>query len=78
MFFLGFKWAGRWLERMAIKPENVVARLEGMFRLPLAHAAREMVELFDEIFAIVGKHVPEVDLTPVRKELASLRNRANE
>lgn len=48
---------------MALAPNNLSSRLKGIFREEPHTAVNQLGELIEEIFALVQKHMPEVDTT---------------
>ncbi len=52
---------------MAIAPPNLSSRLKGIFQEEPDIAVNHLGELIEETFALVEKHMPEVDTTNAKK-----------
>lgn len=58
-----FKGMDRFINKMTITPPNLLFRLQQIFRTPPETAINSLNELIEETFALVEKHMPEVDIT---------------
>ncbi len=52
---------------MSITPQNLSSRLKGIFQVEPDIAVNHLGELIEETFALVEKHMPEVDTTNAKK-----------
>ncbi len=57
-----FKWAGKLIEQMTIKPSDLAGRLAALFAQPPALAATELQQLIEATLAIVKTQMPEIDV----------------
>ena len=64
-----FKRMGRFIDQLAIAPENLALRLESLFHLKSDAAVRELEGLVQETIALVKTHMPEVDTVSVKHKL---------
>jgi hypothetical protein len=58
----GFKWTRYWVEKMNIKPPNFFARLERVFQSDVVKGTHELRQLIEEVFDLVERNLPQVDL----------------
>lgn len=58
-----FKGMDKLIQKMAVVPSNLSFRLQQIFREEPHTAVKHLGELIEEIFALVEKHMPEVDTT---------------
>ena len=58
-----FKGMDKFINKMAIAPNNLSCRLQQIFREEPHTAVTHLGELIDETFALVEKYLPEVDTT---------------
>jgi hypothetical protein len=63
----GFKWTRYWLEEMEIKPPEFFARLEEIFQSDVAIGTYELRQLIEEVFDLVERTLPQVDLNRQRE-----------
>lgn len=63
----GFKWTRYWLEVMKIKPPEFFARLVHIFQSDAASGTHELRQLIEEVFALVERTLPQVDLNQQRE-----------
>lgn len=63
----GFKWTRYWIEVMNIKPVECFARLERIFQSDAVSGTHELHQLVEEVFDLVEKTLPQVDLTQQRE-----------
>ncbi|WP_081986946.1 DUF4037 domain-containing protein [Planococcus sp. CAU13] len=64
----GFKWQRNSLASMPMKPENMSARMESVFLRNPQDAVRELETIVQELFDLIEKELPELDLTAARKQ----------
>ena len=64
-----FKRMHHFIEQMSIVPPNLAMRLESLFRGDTAAAATQLEELVREVVALVERHMPEVDVSPLRNKI---------
>lgn len=62
-----FKGMDKFIQKMAIAPPNLSSRLKGIFQEEPDIAVNHLGELIEETFALVEKHMPEVDTTNAKK-----------
>ncbi|ARV60520.1 hypothetical protein BZZ01_19470 [Nostocales cyanobacterium HT-58-2] len=58
-----FKGMDKYIQKMTIAPGNFSFRLQQMFTEEPEIAVKQLGELIEEIFALVEKHMPEIDTT---------------
>lgn len=58
-----FKGMDKFINQMAIAPNNLSFRLKQIFREPPQLAVNHLGELIEETFALVEKHMPKLDTT---------------
>jgi Domain of unknown function (DUF4037) len=63
----GFKWTRYWVEEMKIKPPEFFARLERVFQADVASGIHELRRLIEEVFDLVERALPQVDLDRQRE-----------
>ena len=64
-----FKRMHHFIGQMKIAPENLAARLEGLFHTDATLAAMRLEELVQEVADIVEQHMSDIDLTSLRKSI---------
>jgi len=69
----GLKGVNETIERMAIRPANLAARLEGVFRAEPKDSVGQLDGLIFETLSLVEEHVPSFDTTPYRAGPAARR-----
>lgn len=62
----GVAWT---IGKMAIKPDNLLSRLESLFTLAPAAAVDSLYDLIGEVLSLVEEHMPEVSTTRARTVL---------
>lgn len=62
----GFKWTRYWVEKMKIKPPEFFARLERVFQSDAVSGTHELRQLVEEVFDLIEKTLPQVDLKQQR------------
>lgn len=62
-----FKGMDKFINKMAIAPQNLSFRLKRIFREEPHIAVNLLGELIEETFALVEKHMPQVDTTEAKK-----------
>jgi hypothetical protein len=62
----GFKWTRYWVEKMKIKPPEFFARLEHIFQSDAVSGTDELRQLIEEVFDLVERTLPQVDLSQQR------------
>ena len=67
IYYPGFKWTRYFVEEMDIKPPEFFARLERVFQSDAVSGTYELRQLSEETFALVEKHLPQVDLKQQRE-----------
>ncbi|MBW4605765.1 MAG: nucleotidyltransferase domain-containing protein [Hassallia sp. WJT32-NPBG1] len=65
--YVPFKGMDKFIKKMAIAPNNLSFRLKQIFREEPQTAVKNLGELIEETFALVEKHMPEVDTTEAWK-----------
>jgi hypothetical protein len=68
----GFKWTRYYVKEMSIKPPQLFARLERVFQSNAASGTHELRVLAEEMFDLVEKHLPQVNLTQQRETFNQL------
>jgi predicted nucleotidyltransferase len=68
-----FKWAGKLIEQMTIKPPDLALRMEQIFEEPSTLAATKMQQLMEETLALVKRHLPEIDVAFAERWLRQRR-----
>ncbi|GAB4182369.1 MAG: DUF4037 domain-containing protein [Coleofasciculaceae cyanobacterium] len=71
----GFKWTRYWAEEMSIKPSSFFNRLERVFQADAASGIHELRQLVEEVFDLVERTLPQVDLKQQREMFARLNPR---
>lgn len=64
-----FKRTGKFVNQMTIKPDNLAARLDGLFGLKMNTAVHQLELLVSETVALVEAHMPDIDTTAVKARL---------
>lgn len=57
------------IDQMTIKPDNLAARLEGLFKQDLAEALPEVETLVGETIFLVEEHLPQIDIEAAKGRL---------
>ncbi|QTM98218.1 DUF4037 domain-containing protein [Sediminibacillus dalangtanensis] len=68
-----FKWQKRTLERMKIAPKNISRILPSVFIAPPEESIRELEGVLQEIYGLIQRTHPEIDLTSVMERIRFLR-----
>jgi Domain of unknown function (DUF4037) len=63
----GFKWTRYWAEEMSIKPSSFFNRLERVFQSDAVSGIHELRQLVEEVFDLVERTLPQVDLKQQRE-----------
>jgi Domain of unknown function (DUF4037) len=63
----GFKWTRYWAEEMSIKPSGFFNRLERVFQADAVSGIHELRQLVEEVFDLVERTLPQVDLKQQRE-----------
>ncbi|RLQ91490.1 DUF4037 domain-containing protein [Planomicrobium sp. Y74] len=71
----GFKWQRNSLEGMAIKPENIEGRMESVFLGNPQDAIKILEEIIREVFILIGKEIPDMDLSEAIIQTGRVRPR---
>ncbi len=71
----GFKWTRYWAEEMSIKPSSFFNRLERVFQADAVSGIHELRQLVEEVFDLVERTLPQVDLRQQRETFARLNPR---
>jgi hypothetical protein len=66
----GFKWTRYWVEVMKVKPPEFFARLEYIFQSDAASGTHELRQLIEEVFDLVERTLPQVELNQQRQIFA--------
>lgn len=66
-----FKRLRRFVSAMRLAPDNLPARLDGLFALDPTSAAAELERLVAETVTLVEAHLPDVDTSEVRRTLGA-------
>ena len=69
----GFKWMNRWIDEMQIAPPDFANRIKEIFRAEPLKALQEAQKLVLEIYDLVNKHMPEVDIQHARNKFLHWR-----
>lgn len=64
-----FKRMRSFIEEMTLKPDNLTARLEGLFSRDIGEALPEVEQLVAETIALVEHHMPHIDATKAKARL---------
>jgi hypothetical protein len=64
-----FKRMSGFVEQMKIAPENLAARLEGLFHYEASVAVNELETLVRETVKLVEVHMPQVDTSSAKRKL---------
>ncbi len=64
-----FKRQRRFIEQMAIKPDNFAERLDGLFTAVLSDALPQLEALVSETIALIETHMPEVDTSKAKARI---------
>ena len=67
------KWMDEMIDAMAVKPDDLSARLKGAFRLEPRAGVLALKELIVETLALVEMHMPGFDTAPYRANLGRQR-----
>jgi hypothetical protein len=73
-----FKRLRRFVGQMRVAPPDIAERLDGLFAAEPPAAIAALERLVAETVAIVEREMPEVDTSPVRKELGARRPQPRE
>ncbi|GKV57252.1 hypothetical protein NCCP2222_31990 [Sporosarcina sp. NCCP-2222] len=68
-----YKWQKKSLENMTVVPENVVSRLTSILLEHPEKGIRELEVMIGEIFDLIQKEYPDMDVTEVREKTLFLR-----
>lgn len=71
----GFKWTRYWAEEMSIKPSSFFNRLERVFQADAVSGIHELRQLVEEVFDLVERTLPQVDLKQQRETFDRLNPR---
>ncbi|SRR6266571_470094 len=63
----GFKWMNRLIGKMQIAPPDLAARIKAIFQVEPKVAIQEVRKLVLEVYDLVEKDMPEVDIQNARK-----------
>jgi Domain of unknown function (DUF4037) len=63
----GFKWTRYWAQEMSIKPSSFFNRLERVFQSDAVSGIHELRQLVEEVFDLVERTLPQVDLKQQRE-----------
>jgi predicted nucleotidyltransferase len=61
VYWFGFKWLDVVVERLAIAPDNLAARLSQVYHVPPAEGAQQLAALVEETYDLVEQHLPQID-----------------
>jgi hypothetical protein len=64
-----FKRMHHFIDQMRIKPDNLAARLEGLFGQDMAEALPDLEALVSETIALVEVHLPQLNTTAAKARL---------
>ena len=67
VYYFGFKWLDVVVNRMSVKPSNLVHRLQEVYILPPEDGAKSIVKLVDEAYDLIEQRMPEVDVKWLRR-----------
>lgn len=71
----GFKWQVNSLDGMAIKPENIIRRMESVFLGNPQDAVETLEEIIREIYNLIGQELPDMDLSEAITQTERVRPR---
>jgi hypothetical protein len=75
IYYPGFRWVDRLMERMPIAPRNLAPRFKQVFGIvsidPRA-SVYQLIDLIEETFRLVETHLGEIDTTPARERFREL------
>lgn len=63
----GFKWMNRLIGEMQIAPPDLAIRIKTIFQVEPKAAIQDVQKLVLEVYSLVEKHMPEVDIQEARK-----------
>ena len=69
----GMKWTDHTIATLPIAPPNLADRLKQAFRADPVAGAQELQQLIEEMFRLVEREMPDVDLTELRRTFHSRR-----
>lgn len=72
-YFPGAKRQAQLLSELAIQPEDFNIRLNAILRGDPQAAIAEVYRLYDDVFALVQKHVPQASVTGARERFLNRR-----
>ncbi|MFC0186916.1 DUF4037 domain-containing protein [Fictibacillus aquaticus] len=73
----GFKWLHKTLNRMTVKPKNAAERFERVFTSPPAEAVRIMEQLIMEVYDLVDKKYPDMNVDQFRQKAQMVKLNTN-
>jgi hypothetical protein len=73
----GYKWAERAAAELPLAPPDLAARLSNVSRAEPATGVAELRRLIEDTFALVEKHMPEVDTSGPRARFERSRGPAS-
>jgi Domain of unknown function (DUF4037) len=69
----GFKWMNATIAALPLKPPDLSARLQQVFRTEPRMGAAQMQQLVEETFDLAEQQMPDIDLTGARRTFRSCR-----
>ncbi|SDM66809.1 DUF4037 domain-containing protein [Sediminibacillus halophilus] len=72
-----FKWQKRTLERMKVAPKKISISLPSVFMAPPEKSIRELEGLLQEIYGLVHREHPEIDLAKAIERTSFVRPQSN-
>ena len=66
VYYFGFKWLDVIVERLALKPPNLMQRLRRAYHVDPAAGAREVSAIVEEVYDLIEGELPEIDVDWLR------------
>ena len=63
VYYFGFKWMDKVVERFEVSPPQLLRRMNQVFLEPPQKAASILTDLVDETYDLVETHLPELDIS---------------
>ena len=66
-YYAGFKWLDQVVNRMTIKPPDLLARLRSVHTLPPQEGAVVLAALVEDVYSLLEVHLPSIDVAWLRR-----------
>lgn len=66
VYYFGFKWLDVVVDRLDIKPDNLLERLQQPYQVSPDEGAKQIIALVDEVFDLVEHHLPDANTDRLR------------